>query len=58
MEVLAVNIILKNQYQKITFIDVNRSIVVKLQRAFVKFVTVNTIESRLIIDLWYILQTL
>ena len=41
MEVLAVNVILKNQVQKRTFIVMDKSMVVKLQRTFVKFVTVN-----------------
>ena len=39
---LAVNVILKIQVQKRTFTVINKSIVVKLQRTLVKFVTVNT----------------
>ena len=39
---LAVNVILKNQVQKRTFIVIDKSMVEKLQRTFVKFVTVNT----------------
>ena len=58
IEVLAVTVILKNHLQKRTFIVINKSIVVKLQRIFVKFVTVKTIPSRLLIDLGYMLQTL
>ena len=45
---LAVNVILKNEVQKRTFIVINKSIIVKLQRTFVKFVTVNTNPSRLL----------
>ena len=41
IEVLAVNVILKNQVQKRTFIVIDKSMAVKLQRTFVKFVTVN-----------------
>ena len=41
----------KIQVQKRTFIVINKSIIVKLQRTFVKFVTINTIPSRLLIDL-------
>ena len=52
---LAVNVILKNQVQKGTFIVINKSIVVKLQRTFVKLVTVNTIPSRLLINLGWML---
>ena len=33
---------LKNQVQKKTFIIIDKSMVVKLQRTFIKFVTVNT----------------
>ena len=51
MEVIAVNVILKNQVQKRTFIVINEWIVVKLKRTFVKFVTVNAIPSRLLIEL-------
>ena len=47
IEVLAVNVILKNQVQKKTFIIIDKSMVVKLQRTFVKFVTANTsLKSR------------
>ena len=42
IEVLTVNVILENQVQKLTFIVIDKSMVVKLQRTFVKFVTVNT----------------
>ena len=55
---LEVNVILKNQVQKRTLIVIDKSMVVKLQRTFVKFVTVNTIPSRLLIDLGKVLQTL
>ena len=42
IEVLAVNVILKNQVQKKTFIVIDKSMVVNFQTTFVKFVTVNT----------------
>ena len=42
IEVLAVNVILENQVQKRAFIVIDKSMIVKLQRNFVKFVTVNT----------------
>ena len=64
IEVLAVNVILENHVQKRTFIVIDKLMVVKLQRTFVKFVTVNTsskylfnqpgvdvIPSRFLIDL-------
>ena len=56
---LAVNVILKKkQVQERTFRVIDKSMVVKLQRTFVKFVTVNTIPSRSLIDLGEMLQTL
>ena len=39
---LAVNVILENQVRKRTFIVIGKSMVVKIQRTFVEFVTVNT----------------
>ena len=51
MEVLAVNAVLRNQVQKRTLIVIEKSMVGKLQRTFVKFVTVNTIPSRFLTDL-------
>ena len=46
---LVVNVILKNEVQKRNFIVINKSIIVKIQRTFVKFVTVNTNPSRLLL---------
>ena len=42
IEMLAVNVISENQVQKRTFIFIYKSMVVKLQRTFVKIITVNT----------------
>ena len=46
---LVVNVILKNEVQKRTFIVINKLIIVKIQRTFVKFATVNTNPSRLLL---------
>ena len=53
IEVLAVNVILKSQVQKRTFIVIDKSMVVKLQRIFnlLKFLPLILISSRLLIDL-------